>query len=120
MQAKEVINAFDRIPWIARFLLGLLMPWLVVIGLASAAEVLAPGQVKVDLWRFVASSSFFASGAVCVYMVSVLRRSVLVRLSLVALVLLWSAWFAFMFQLHWNCGDETQYLGQKPAVGGCQ
>jgi hypothetical protein len=120
MKATEALSAWQRIPWAARFALVFLIPWAVTICVAVVGEQVVPGSIKVDLWRFVASASFVLSGMACAYLASTPRWPVMVRALLMVLVLVWSTWFAFMFQLRSNCGDETEYLGQKPVVDECQ
>lgn len=99
-----------------------LLPWLITIGSINAIELWLPGQVKVDHWRNVSSASFIVGAGISVYaLMNVGWHRVLRIITATALILI-SLWFALMFQLRSNCGDEKIYIGEtgKAAASSCE
>ena len=119
---QKILSAIKGLRWwllIAAFLL----PWLVAIGSIHALELWLPGQVKVDHWRHLSSGSFLLGG---IGAAAVILRCysgwVAVRVLATLMVVAGSAWFALMFQLRSNCGDEATHVGSREhaQVASCQ
>lgn len=105
-----------RFSWYLAFSLTFLMPWAIAIGSANALEAWLPGQVKTDYWRNLSSLSFLVGGGLAALMLLRLKKGLILRGAGSILVLLGALWFALMFQLRSNCGDESIYVGTKPGV----
>jgi hypothetical protein len=94
-----------------------LLPWVVVIGSHNALEIWLPGQIKVDHWRNLSSGSFLLGGiGAAVLFLRCYSASVATRVLAALLAVAGSVWFAFMFQLRSNCGDEATYVGSRADV----
>jgi hypothetical protein len=98
-----------------------LLPWVGALGAYSALVSWLPGQVKTEHWRLVASAGFLARGAGAVALLLQIPRARLLRFLSSLLVLCGAVWFAFVFQLRSNRGDESLYVGkpQNESLASC-
>ncbi len=81
----------------------------------DAIAAIIPGRVLVDTWRYFASAMFLTAGASVAWFVLKSRHSTATKVVLITFFGIISLWFGLMMQLHFNCGDEPVYIGEKSA-----
>jgi len=99
-----------------------LAPFAIAIGSWELA-LLFPGRVATKHWHIFSSLSFVVTGLLAVLMLLKAPLGAIVKGILGAVFALVFLWFAFMFSLQSQCGDEQVFIGQRdhgPQVASCQ
>lgn len=101
--------------WWLLFAAAFILPWVACIGAHAALMTWLPGVVKTDHWRDFTSLCFLTGGVGATFLLYRLRRHWMERLTASALVLSGAAALALLVQMRSTCGDESIYVGRRPA-----
>ncbi|RCS59312.1 hypothetical protein DU000_00790 [Parvibium lacunae] len=101
---------------------SILLPWLITIGSINAIELWLPGQIRVDYWRNLSSTSFILGTGLGVYALLNINLNYAARIITATVLIIIGFWLAFMLQISSNCGDEQIYVGEsgKTIASSCE
>jgi uncharacterized membrane protein SirB2 len=102
-------------------LLAMATPWAISIGSYALFESWIPGQVRRTTWEWMSTTIFLIFALIVVALVfrSQLRKTA--KNIIAAILALGGLYLSLSFQVHFNCEEQSQYIGirRQTSVASC-